>query len=49
MLPDGWVTDALPRNPALKALGNCVVPPCAVAAMRQIVARIGSMHGTVSA
>lgn len=49
VLPDGWVTDALPRNPALKALGNCVVPPCAVAAMRQIVARIGSMHGTVSA
>lgn len=40
VLPDGWVTDVLPRNPALKALGNCVVPPCAVAAMRLLRARL---------
>jgi DNA (cytosine-5)-methyltransferase 1 len=31
-LPAGWVTDILPRNPALKALGNGVVPQqCALA------------------
>lgn len=30
----------LSRNPALKALGNCVVPPCAVAAMRQLRTRL---------
>jgi DNA (cytosine-5)-methyltransferase 1 len=31
-LPAGWVTDVLPRNPALKCLGNGVVPQqCALA------------------
>jgi DNA (cytosine-5)-methyltransferase 1 len=31
-LPDGWVTDILDRNPALKCLGNGVVPQqCALA------------------
>lgn len=39
-LDAGWVTDVLPRNPALKALGNCVVPPCAVAALRMLRARL---------
>lgn len=33
-LPAGWVTDVLPRNPALKALGNGVVPQQAALALR---------------
>lgn len=33
-LPDGWVTDILPCNPALKALGNGVVPQQAALALR---------------
>lgn len=39
-LPAGWVTDVLPRNPALKALGNAVVAPCAVAALRLLRTRL---------
>jgi DNA (cytosine-5)-methyltransferase 1 len=33
-LPSGWVTDVLDRKPALKALGNGVVPQQAAAALR---------------
>lgn len=42
-LPDGWVTDVpgITRNEALKALGNGVVPPQAVAALRLMVGRLG--------
>lgn len=32
-LPAGWVTDHLPRNPALRVLGNGVVPAQAAAAV----------------
>ncbi len=39
-LPAGWVTDVLPRNPALKALGNAVVRPQAAQAMRLLLARV---------
>lgn len=41
-LPDGWVTDVpgLTRNEALKALGNGVVPPQAVAALRLMLGRL---------
>lgn len=38
-LPDGWVTDILPRNPALKALGNGVVPPQAAYAITHLLQR----------
>lgn len=38
--PAGWVTEVLPRIPALKALGNSVVPPQAAAAMRLLVPRV---------
>ncbi len=38
--PPSWVTDVLSRNPALKALGNAVVPPQAVAALRLLVDRV---------
>ncbi len=38
--PPGWVTDVLPRNPALKALGNAVVRPQAAQAMRLLLARV---------
>lgn len=37
-LPDGWVTDLLGRNPALKALGNGVVPQQAHAAFSLLLA-----------
>jgi hypothetical protein len=41
MLPDGWVTDVLTtRSKALKCLGNGVVPPQAVHAIRQLLARL---------
>src|SRR5690606_28220929 len=33
-LPAGWVTDHLPRNPALRVLGNGVVPQQATHAIR---------------
>jgi DNA (cytosine-5)-methyltransferase 1 len=36
-LPDGWVTDILPRNPALKCLGNSVVPQQAALAFRALL------------
>lgn len=36
-LPAGWVTDHLPRNPALRVLGNGVVPQQAAAAIRELV------------
>lgn len=36
-LPDGWVTDVLPRNPALKCLGNGVVPRQAALALRALL------------
>lgn len=39
MLPEGWVTDVLPRVPALKALGNGVVPPQAAYALRHLLER----------
>lgn len=39
-LPDGWVTDVLSRNPALKALGNGVVPQQAALAVRLLLARM---------
>lgn len=35
-LPDGWVTDILPRRAALRVLGNGVVPQQAAAAWRQL-------------
>ena len=35
-LPAGWVTDHLDRRPALKALGNGVVPQQAAAAIRHL-------------
>jgi DNA (cytosine-5)-methyltransferase 1 len=37
-LPAGWVTDVLPRNPALKCLGNGVVPLQAAAAFSHLLA-----------
>lgn len=36
-LTDGWVTDVLPRNPALKCLGNGVVPQQAALALRLLL------------
>lgn len=36
-LPAGWVTDVLPRSPALKALGNGVVPQQAALALRTLL------------
>lgn len=39
-LPAGWVTDILPRNPALKALGNGVVPPQAAYAIGHLLDRL---------
>ena len=27
--PESWVTDVLPRNPALRCIGNAVVPQVA--------------------
>ena len=35
--PDGWVTDLLPRRPALRACGNGVVPAQAAAAIRSLL------------
>lgn len=37
--PDGWVTDLLPRSPALRCIGNGVAPQQAVAAYRQLLDR----------
>ncbi len=34
--PDGWVTDLIPRRPALRCLGNAVVTLQAVAALEQL-------------
>jgi DNA (cytosine-5)-methyltransferase 1 len=36
-LPDGWVTDLVPRNAALKMLGNGVVPQQACAAVLDLI------------
>lgn len=37
MLPAGWVTDLIPKRvPALKMLGNGVVPPQAAYAIRSL-------------
>jgi DNA (cytosine-5)-methyltransferase 1 len=36
-LPAGWVTDILPRNPALKCLGNGVVPQQVALAVRTLL------------
>jgi DNA (cytosine-5)-methyltransferase 1 len=36
-LPDGYVTDVLPRNPALRVLGNGVVPVQAAAAFQALM------------
>lgn len=44
MLPAGWVTDLLPRNPALKALGNGVVPAQAAHAIRHLLTREDVLH-----
>ena len=41
-LPAGWVTDHLPRNPALKALGNGVVPQQGAAALRMLLEPVAS-------
>src|SRR5690606_14089180 len=38
--PDGWVTDVLPRRPALKACGNGVVPAQAAAAIPPLLAAL---------
>ena len=38
-LPEGWVTDLLPRSPALKVLGNGVVPQQAAAALSHLLTR----------
>lgn len=35
-LPEGWVTDILPRRPALHVLGNGVVPQQAIAALHML-------------
>ena len=40
MFPEGWVTDVLSRNPALKALGNAVVPAQGAAALRMLAERV---------
>lgn len=37
MFPDGWVSDVLPRSPALKALGNAVVWRQAETALRMLL------------
>jgi DNA (cytosine-5)-methyltransferase 1 len=41
MLPEGWVTrvEHMKRNPALKLLGNGVVPPQAAYALRHLLER----------
>lgn len=39
MIPDGWVTDVLDDGPALKALGNGVVPPQAAYALQLLLER----------
>lgn len=39
-IDEGWVTDVLPRNPALKALGNVVVPVQGAAALRMLRERV---------
>lgn len=41
-LDEGWVTDLLSRRPALKALGNCVVPQQATLALHVIHQRLCS-------
>lgn len=38
--PDGWVTDILGRNPAIKACGNGVVPQQAYAALQLLWPRV---------
>ena len=46
-LPDGWVTDVIvKRGPALKCLGNGVVPQQAALAIGQLMSRIGAMTVT---
>ena len=35
-LPEGWVTDLIPNRPALKVLGNGVVPHQAAHALRML-------------
>lgn len=39
-LPEGFVTDVIPRRHALKVLGNGVVTSCAAAAIRLMLARL---------
>jgi DNA (cytosine-5)-methyltransferase 1 len=39
-LPEGWVCDHLDRRPALRAVGNGVVPQQAAAALR-VLAELG--------
>jgi hypothetical protein len=39
-LPEGWVTDLLPRAKALKAIGNAVVPQCARVAWDRLMAEV---------
>lgn len=49
MLPEGWVTDVLTeRNPALKCLGNGVVPPQAAYAVDHLLAEL-ALDGLVAA
>jgi len=39
-LEPGWVTDHLPRNPALRCLGNGVVPQQAAYAYADLLAAV---------
>lgn len=41
LLPEGWVTDVLPRLKAIRVLGNGIVPPQAAVAIRILIERLG--------
>lgn len=47
-LPDGWVTDVVGRTPALKALGNGVVPPQAYEALSRCADMARASERTVA-
>lgn len=46
--PDGWVTDILDRNPAIKACGNGVVPQQAIRALSILWTRITESLGVAA-
>ncbi|MER7331593.1 MULTISPECIES: DNA cytosine methyltransferase [unclassified Micromonospora] len=49
-LPAGWVTDVLPRNPALKCLGNGVVPQQGARALYELTPHVPALQvGEVAA